>query len=84
MLQGTDKNEESDSAELTFFFFVLLLLAFLQDVERQGKSSAAIIYVGGMGTLVMHRRRKWCYWRDYFPFLQYHFFNVNSSLSFLL
>lgn len=37
MLQGTDKNEESDSAELTFFFFFcIIVIGFLTGHGKTG------------------------------------------------
>jgi len=54
MLPGTDKNEQSDSAEINNFFYTII--GFLTIHRKAEVKSSSVIHVGGMGTSAAHRR----------------------------
>lgn len=78
MLQGTDKNEQSDSTEINHF--LVLLLAFLQAAERHRLKAVQSLYVWERWELWLCTDENGATEEIIFlPFFQYQFFNVNMT-----
>lgn len=80
MLQGTDKNDQSDSAEKNHF--LLLLLAFLQAAERYRLKSMKLLYMWeGWDLCLCTEDENGATEKIIFlPFFQYQFFSVDMTL----